>query len=263
MALAAALGGCMKPGRATPRGCLDCHQVHYVREGTCAECHRGDPAAQRAEQAHLRLLNGAAAAHRMPASRLLRDGLRLVDALACRRCHTIGGRGNALATNLDRVVWRRQQAELETSISEPAESMPTFGLSRAQAERLVAALLSQGEPAGAQASYRVHFEAGSRQTGTFERSCGGCHRALTAGGPLGAGNAGPNLSGIFSTHYPKTAKDGAAWTTQRLDDWLRNPRAVRPGTTMPPVRLSDDERSQLHGQLGAGADTAHARQVLP
>ena len=46
-----------------------------------------------------------------------REGLRLVEALACRRCHTIGGKGNRLATNLDGVAWKRDQPALERSIA--------------------------------------------------------------------------------------------------------------------------------------------------
>ena len=61
----------------------------------------------------------------------LREGQRLVEALACRRCHTIGGKGNRLATSLDAVVWKREQAQLVSSIREPVENMPQFGLDEA------------------------------------------------------------------------------------------------------------------------------------
>jgi cytochrome c2 len=81
---------------------------------------------------------------------------------------------------------------------------------------------------------------------------------LTPAGLLGTGTAGPNLSGLFTPFYPKTAPgDGrtpateAAWTRQALADWLRNPRAARPGTTMPPVALNDPDLQQLLGELGA------------
>ena len=108
--------GCLKApstaGRET--GCRSCHEAHYVREGACRDCHRGNEGARRAELAHERLLTGRAAEHRRAEGLALREGQRLVETLACRRCHAIGGKGNRLATSLDAVVWRREQAQLVT-----------------------------------------------------------------------------------------------------------------------------------------------------
>lgn len=38
---------------------------------------------------------------------LKRDGERLMEELACRRCHRSAGRGNALAANLDDTAVRK------------------------------------------------------------------------------------------------------------------------------------------------------------
>jgi cytochrome c2 len=73
---------------------------------------------------------------------------------------------------------------------------------------------------------------------------------LGASGPLGSGDAGPNLSGLFTPSYPRTARGEAAWTEAALADWLANPRGVRPWTTMPPVRLEEAERRRIAGELG-------------
>jgi cytochrome c2 len=250
IALAASLAGCVERQAAAPRDCVSCHAPHYVREGSCRDCHRGQPGTGRTEIAHAGLLTGAAAAHRLPESRAVRAGRELVDALACRRCHTIAGEGNTLATNLDRVVWKRQQKELVASITQPVAGMPRFGLGEAQAETLVAFLLRGGDPNRPQDAYRVHFEDEAPATTIFEKSCGGCHRALTSRGPLGAGDAGPNLSGLFSAYHPRTAPVDVAWTPKLLAEWLRNPRAARAQTTMPPVELADDELRQLVAELG-------------
>ena len=238
-----AAAACEKAPAEPTRDCGGCHAVHYVREGTCRDCHRGEPATSRRELAHGHLLSGAAAAHRLPDSEALREGQALVEALACRRCHTVGGEGNTLATNLDRVVWKREQEGLVASITEPVESMPRFGLARGQAAALVGWLLRGGDSEGGQDAYRVHFAAAPSQASVFERLCGGCHRVLTARGPLGSGGVGPNLSGLFTSFYPRTALDGRPWSDASLSLWLRNPRAVRRVTLMPPVRL--DERSEL------------------
>jgi mono/diheme cytochrome c family protein len=247
------LAGCLK-AQSTVRqqaGCGSCHEPHYVREGACHECHRGNPGAERVELAHERLLTGRASEHRLPDGPAQREGRRLVETLACRRCHSIGGEGNRLATDLDKVVWTREQAQLVSSIREPVENMPRFGLDERQAEAIVAFLLRSGSRDQPQDSYRVHFTRGASAIPTaFEKSCGGCHRFLGAAGPVGSGNAGPNLSGLFTPFYPKTAPSNRAWTEKALADWLRNPRASRHTTTMPPVELSVEELRLVTAELG-------------
>jgi mono/diheme cytochrome c family protein len=251
---ALAAGGCLKAQPAATRdaGCRSCHEAHYVRQGACEECHRGNPNAERLELAHERLLTGRAAAHQLRGGPALREGRSLVEGLACRRCHTIGGEGNRLATDLDRVCWKRDEAQLVVSITDPVENMPAFGLGREQAESIVAFLLQSGSPDRPQDTYRVHFTRGPSASPTvFEKQCGGCHRFLGASGPVGTGSAGPNLSGLFTPFYPKTAPGNRAWTKKTLADWVRNPRASRPATTMPPVALSEEELRQVAAQLGA------------
>lgn len=247
------LGGCLKAQSraAGEQGCRSCHEAHYVREGACQDCHRGNPGAERVELAHERLLTGRAAFLRLPDSPAMREGRDLVEALACRRCHTIGEKGNRLATSLDAVVWKREQAQLVASIRQPVENMPTFGLDEGQAEALVAFLLHSGSPDPPQDTYRVHFTRGkSASASVFEKECGGCHRFLGPAGPVGTGNAGPNLSGLFTPFHPKTAPGDRAWTEKALADWLRNPRAARPHTTMPPVALGEDDLRKVTAELG-------------
>jgi len=247
------LGGCLKAQSTVARekGCRSCHEAHYVREGACQDCHRGNPGAERVDLAHAQLLTGRAAFLRLPDSPALREGRGLVETLACRRCHTIGEKGNRLATSLDAVVWKREQAQLVGSIREPVENMPVFGLDEGQAEAIVSFLLRSGSPDPPQDTYRVHFtRAASTSPTVFEKECGSCHRFLGPAGPVGTGNAGPNLSGLFTPFYPKTAPGDRAWTEKALADWLRNPRAARRHTTMPPVALSEDDLRKVTAELG-------------
>jgi mono/diheme cytochrome c family protein len=260
---ALALGGCLKASSTAGRepGCRSCHEAHFLREGTCRDCHRGNPDAAREGLAHEGLLTGRAAELRLPGSLALREGRRLVQALACRRCHTIGNEGNNLATSLDAVVWKRGQAELVSSIREPVENMPDFGLDEGQAEAVVAFLLRSGRPDRSQDTYRVHFSRpASPGTGVFEKECGGCHRFLGPAGPVGTGNAGPNLSGLFTPYYPPTAPGNRRWDEKALREWLRNPRASRAHTTMPPVALGEDDLRKLAAELSSPRGTA-ARPV--
>lgn len=183
------------------------------------------------------------------------EGRKLVEAAACRRCHTIGGEGNRLATNLDSVVWKREQSELLTSITQPVENMPVFDFDRGQTEAVIAFLLSGARLDASDDAYRVQFARdASRAPSTFEDRCGGCHRLLTSAGPRGYGRRGPNLSGLLTSFYPRTAPGERAWSEKVLNDWVANPRAARPNTIMPPVPLSEAELQQvLESIRGSGA----------
>jgi mono/diheme cytochrome c family protein len=230
------------PPRAT--SCEACHPVHHRELGTCVGCHRGDPTTRRKELAHVRLLRGEIAEWSLPASRAVEQGDRLRARAGCRRCHVTGGRGNRLATVLDRVVWKRDPAALRRSILAPVSTMPDFGFTPRQADRLVAVLLRDADRAGADARYQVRF-ADARADGPhpFQKRCGPCHRALTPLGPMGIGLAGPDLSGLLTPYYPST--DGRRWDRARLERWLRDPRRERPHATMPPLDVPQEELDRV------------------
>lgn len=251
-ALALLATGCLKPPRdaASVPACGGCHEPHYTAQGRCDECHRGDPAATREELAHARLLTGGAAEHALPDGPVVREGRQLVERLACRRCHTIAGEGNRLSTELDAVVWKREQAQVAASITQPVENMPDFGLAPGQVEAVIAYLLSAGSRDKPLDSYRVHFERDvADRTSAFDDNCGGCHRFLSPRGARGRGSAGPNLSGLFTRFYPPTAPGDQPWAEKALAEWLKNPRHVRPATTMPPLTLSEDELRRVTEEL--------------
>lgn len=257
------LFGCVRaePAAGRRENCGSCHASHYADVGTCAECHRGEPMATRKELAHARLIGGRAAEHGITRGEAVSEGRQLVEAAGCRRCHMIGGIGNRLATNLDRVVWGREQRELRTSITEPVENMPAFGFDSNQSDALIAFLLSSARPDAAEETYRVHFARdASRAPTTFSEKCGGCHRLLTPLGPEGVGDQGPNLSGLFTAFYPKTAPDDLAWSDKTLAAWVANPRAIRKGAIMPPVPLGPVELQRVTESIRGPApllDPAH------
>jgi cytochrome c2 len=247
------LGACLRttPLQTRAGGCLACHAPHHETLGACTACHRGDPGAARKELAHARLLTGRAADHVDETSAAVREGARLAEAAACRRCHTIAGTGNRLAADLDAVVAGREQGEIVSSVERPVENMPDFGFERRQAESLVAFLLHHAREETDAPPYRVRFQRSpaAAGSGTFDRNCGPCHRMLGREGPRGAGNAGPNLSGLLTSWYPPTAEGGRAWNETALRQWLQNPRAVRAATTMPPVPLEAHELAAILEEL--------------
>lgn len=230
--------------------CLSCHPVHYVGLGSCTSCHRGNPASGRKNIAHQRLICGRYDRFTLPGDPVLQEGNRLLERYACRRCHLIGGKGNRLSANLDQATVRRSPEELAVSILKPVQSMPDFRLAEQQALALVNALLSAARHQTDAPVLRpqvVHFD----QTSTagkdvFSIKCGPCHRVLTERlGGLGLGDAGPNLSGLLSSFYPKSFKAVEDWNAKRLRRWLENPRAIKVVARMQPVRLSEVEFRDL------------------
>jgi cytochrome c2 len=74
------------------------------------------------------------------------------------------------------------------------------------------------------------------------KPCVGCH--TIPGVPGATGTVGPNLAGVAGR--PKIA--GGAVSNASPDDlkkWILNPAAVKPGTPMPNVGLSDDEATKI------------------
>jgi len=96
----------------------------------------------------------------------------------------------------------------------------------------------------------LKHDVGTNDNPLYEKECGGCHRFLGPSGPVGTGSMGPNLSGFFTPFYPPTASGDRAWDEKALRDWLRNPRASRPHSTMPPVALDEDDLRRVAAELG-------------
>jgi len=73
------------------------------------------------------------------------------------------------------------------------------------------------------------------------KGCAGCH---TVGGVPGAtGVAGPNLTNIALR--PTLAGESIPNSPEMLEQWLLNPPAMKPGTTMPNVGLTQQEAADL------------------
>lgn len=251
----------VRAAQAAQQLCLTCHPSHYAGQGVCTACHRGNPRSDRKNIAHQRLIAGRFARYTLGDVPEVREGKRLMEQLACRRCHVSAGRGNHLATDLDVSAGRKVPQELVASIRTPSQAMPDFRLPEEQLTTVVTAILSgaQGRTTGSRtAPIVVHFDnTGNNNKDIFTRACGGCHRALTTRlGAIGSGDIGPNLSGLLSPWYPASYGSGEIWTRTRLARWLKNPRTVRPWARMRPVVLTEGEQAELEKILWTGDATA-------
>ncbi|MGI9146770.1 MAG: c-type cytochrome [Chloroflexota bacterium] len=120
------------------------------------------------------------------------------------------------------------------SLNPAIQSGKAGGTSNQLAELASAAVLTAGSPAadGAQ------IIAG--------KPCVGCH--TIPGIPGATGQVGPNLAGVAGR--PKIA--GGAVPNAGPDDltkWILNPPALKPGTAMPNVGLTDDEATKIVAYL--------------
>lgn len=248
--MAAVAAAAALPGLSRAAGsCQVCHSAHFATLGECVTCHRGDPRSRRPDIAHHELIAGRYSHFAVPGSPITERGQKLIDQAACRRCHVTGGKGNRLATDLDRLLPGGRPAEAQVSIQKPALFMPDFGLPDDAAVAIVNALLASSARAPRRAGETpqvVHFATGPKLESAFETHCGGCHRVLTRSqGGLGKGAIGPNLSGLFTEHYPASFGDGQRWTAANLKKWVENPRQVRKQAVMAPVRLTDEQWRQV------------------
>jgi mono/diheme cytochrome c family protein len=236
-------------GGQAPQLCLSCHAAHYAERGRCGDCHRGNPASERKNIAHAGLRAGKYARFTIGDGALLKEGERLLNQLACRRCHVSGGRGNHLAVSLDAAASGKTAGELARSIRRPVAAMPNFSLDEEQITVLVNAVFagSQGRKTDETVPVKVHFNnSDKKREDIFSTKCGSCHRMLSERlGAVGTGGIGPDLSGLFSEYYSKTFRDGEVWTFRNLSAWLKNPREVRPWARMQPVALTETEMKEL------------------
>ena len=239
-----------------PQLCLACHPVHHEDLGRCTDCHHGNPASRRKNLAHAGLRAGKYVRFMLGDEAYSKEGERLMELLACRRCHVSGGRGNRLAVSLDGAVTRKTAGELVLSIRKPVANMPNFSLTEERTTMLVNAILagSQGHETAETVPVQVHFNtSGKKRADVFSVKCGGCHRMLSERlGALGTGDSGPNLSGLFSPFYPKSFKNSEAWNARNLGAWLKNPRETRPGARMMPVILTEPETKELMQLMADG-----------
>ena len=71
-------------------------------------------------------------------------------------------------------------------------------------------------------------------------ACMNCH---AIGGTAASGRFGPDLTHLMSRQT--IASGAAANTTENLRLWIENPEAIKPGSLMPPMKLSDADLDAL------------------
>jgi cytochrome c len=89
----------------------------------------------------------------------------------------------------------------------------------------------------------------------FQRQCASCHIDTAEGarrlGPTLFGIVGRKTGAVEGFRYTEANRNaGWVWTTERLDEYLKNPRAMIPGTNMAFAGVrSDKDRADLVSYL--------------
>jgi nitric oxide reductase subunit C len=170
-------------------------------------------------------------------------GKHLFDRSNCMGCHTILGEGAYYAPELTKVYDRRGPAFIEAMLRDPEKMYPgqrrmwNYDFSDREIADLVAFLEwigkmdlngfpakpSLGAPAAPSAT-----SAGPRPV-VFDQLCTACHRLGGQGGMVG-----PALDDV-----------GSRLSHEQVVTWLRDPLAVKPGTAMPKLPLTEEQRQEL------------------
>lgn len=174
-------------------------------------------------------------------------GKGLWDTNNCMGCHTLLGEGAYYAPELTQVYTRRGDAWMRQFLKDPQAMFPgqrkmvQYNFSDDQITDVIAFFKWIGEidtngfpakpdlaptPAPTVLATAAQVAAAPE---AFRTVCVACHSVGGQGGSLG-----PALDGEGS-------RRDAAW----INTWLKDPAAVKPGTKMPNLSLSDDTRGQL------------------
>lgn len=182
----------------------------------------------------------------------------------CNDCHTILGIGGYYAPDLTKVINTRGSPWLTAWLGNPfavnpLSKMPKQNLTDADIGNLVSFLTWVGKidtnnwPPQPIAIQTAQASSGTSATGTqasaagsdgamlFEqKSCSGCHMI----NGKGSAGPGPDLSHIATTPYDSLGNSAAD-----LKTWLQDPAAVKPGTIMPQLPLTQSELDSLVAYL--------------
>ncbi len=165
----------------------------------------------------------------------------------CNDCHTILGIGGYFAPDLTKIADVRDSTYLKAFLfdpqgTKPGTTMPSQKLSQADVLDVVTFLDwvrridTNGWPPKPLSAIDVTATRVAPPGAYQRKGCTGCH--MIDG--QGAKGPGPDLSHIGNTPY-----DGLANTPEFLARWLADPAAVKPGTQMPKLPLSQAERDSL------------------
>ncbi|MEZ4288016.1 MAG: c-type cytochrome [Polyangiales bacterium] len=174
----------------------------------------------------------------------VKHGKELWEENNCMGCHTLFGEGAYYAPELTKVYERRGPVFIDAMLKDPQAMYPDrrkmqqYDFSDAERADLIAFLKWCGEVdlngfppepvIGISGAPEI-----AMQPEVFSQLCTACHQVGGNGGKVG-----PALDAV-----------GTKFDAAYLEKWLRDPAAVKPGTAMPKLPLSDADLQSLVAYL--------------
>ena len=178
----------------------------------------------------------------------VKRGKELWESNNCMGCHTLFGEGAYYAPELTKVYERRGEQFIRGMLTDPSAMYPgerkmkRYEFSEEDKTALVAFFKWAGEvdlngfpPKPPLAQGTALASKTDAQPLVFKQTCTACHSLDGAGGAVG-----PALDGV-----------GGRLDEAYLGKWLRDPPAVKPGTKMPKLPLTDAQIEELVKFLGS------------
>lgn len=185
-------------------------------------------------------------------------GKHLFDSSNCMGCHTILGEGAYYAPELTRVHSRRGPEFISAMLRDPEAMYPgrrrmqQYDFTEQQISDLVAFFewvdgmdlngFPADPPLAAHMGSAVQAPVADGRPPIFDQMCTACHAVGGRGGTVG-----PALDGV-----------GSRFDQDYLSRWLNDPQAVRPGTAMPELPLTDEQVAALTTYLATLHDGTSA-----
>ena len=161
----------------------------------------------------------------------------------CQDCHTLLGIGGYLAPELTKEATRRDATFLTSWLTnpqavKPGTTMPDQHLTTQQVSDVIAFLQWVNQIDTNNWPPQPKASAGGATGATWallfqQKGCVACHMI----NGQGATGPGPNLSHIGSQPYDQLSN-----TPDFLYRWIEDPQAIKPGTIMPTIPMTPDER---------------------
>ena len=170
-------------------------------------------------------------------------GKKIWEANNCMGCHTLLGEGAYYAPELTRVYDRRGPAFIAAMLKDPEAIYPgqrrmvKYDFNEEQISDMIAFFEWIGrmdlngfppEPTIGMAAAAIAIPGGERPQ-VFTQICTACHSLGGVGGTIG-----PALDGV-----------GDRFDRGYLMRWITDPQAVKPGTQMPKLELTDEQRNEV------------------
>lgn len=181
------------------------------------------------------------------------SGKKIWEHNNCMGCHTLLGEGAYYAPDLTKVVNRRGDAWIRLFLDDPAAMFPgerkmvKYNFNEEEKTNIIAFLEWVGnidsngwppEPNISKSSISLNSIDSEKSSSSVARKtqpvkyaqlCVACHAVGGSGG-----NVGPSLDNV-----------GTKYDSEYLDKWLKDPQKVKPGTNMPKLPLTDNERKEI------------------